>query len=70
MVFVLDSYASELTIKEKCTALHQLDGIPPPPSGPPPRPSIAEFDNHYDFDEDEYVFASSSDNATSSDDDE
>jgi hypothetical protein len=35
-----------------------------------PRPSIAEFDNDYDFDEDEYVFTPSSDNATSSDDDE
>jgi hypothetical protein len=68
MVFVLDSYANELTIKEKRTALHQLDGIPPPPPGP--RPSIAEFYNEYDFDEDEYVFTSSSDNATSSDDDE
>jgi hypothetical protein len=53
MVFILHSYASELTIKEKRTALHPLGGIPPPPPGPPPRPSIAEFYNEYDFDEDE-----------------
>jgi hypothetical protein len=70
MVFILDSYASELTIKEKRTALHQLDGIPQPPPGPPPRPSVTEFYNEYDFEEDEDVYTSSSDNATSSDDDE
>jgi hypothetical protein len=38
MVFILDSYANEITIKEKRTALNKLDGIPPTP--PPPRPSI------------------------------
>jgi hypothetical protein len=35
MVFILDSYANEITIKEKRTALNKLDGISPPP--PPPR---------------------------------
>jgi hypothetical protein len=43
MVFILDSYASELTIKQKRRTLNLLDGIPPPSPGPPPRPSIAEI---------------------------
>ena len=50
LVFILDSYANEITIKEKRTALNKLDGIPPTP--PPPRPSIpaiSKDDDEYDF---------------------
>ena len=62
MVFILDSYANEITIKEKRTALNKLDGIPPTP--PPPRPSIPAISN----DDDEYDFSftsSSEDDSTS-----
>ena len=64
MVFILDSYANEITIKEKRTALHQLDGIPP--TQPPPRPSIPAIvkdDDEYDF-----SFTSSSEDDFTSDD--
>ncbi len=54
MVFILDSYANEITIKEKRTALNQLDGIPP--AQPPPRPSIPAISK----DDDEYNFSSTS----------
>jgi hypothetical protein len=40
MVFILDSYANEITIKEKRTALNKLDGISPTPTPPPPRPTM------------------------------
>jgi hypothetical protein len=64
MVFILDSYANEITIKEKRTALNQLDGIPP--TQPPPRPSIPDIlqdDDEYDF-----SFTSSSEDDFTSDD--
>jgi hypothetical protein len=64
MVFILDSYANEITIKEKRTALNKLDGISPPP--PPPRPSIPAISNddvEYDF-----SFTSSSEDDFTSDD--
>ncbi len=64
MVFILDSYAYEITIKEKRTALNKLDGISPPP--PPPRPSIPAISK----DDDEYDFSFTSspeDNFTSDD---
>ena len=64
MVFILDSYANEITIKEKRTALNQLDGIPS--TQPPPRPSIqalVQEDDEYDF-----SFTSSSEDDVTSDD--
>jgi hypothetical protein len=64
MVFILDSYANEITIKEKRTALNQLDGIPS--TQPPPRPSIqalVQEDDAYDF-----SFTSSSEDDVTSDD--
>ena len=64
MVFILDSYANEITIKEKHTALNQLDGIPS--TQPPPRPSIqalVQEDDAYDF-----SFTSSSEDDVTSDD--
>ena len=64
MVFILDSYANEITIKEKRTALNQLDGIPP--TQPPPEPSIPAIlqdDDEYDF----YFTSSSEDDFTSED---
>jgi hypothetical protein len=64
MVFILDSYANEITIKEKRTALNQMDGISPTP--PPPRPSIPAISN--DDDEYDFCFTSSSEDDFTSDD--
>ena len=64
MVFILDSYANEITIKEKRTALNKLDGIPTLP--PPPRPSITIIP--HDEDEFDFSFTSSSDDDSTSDD--
>ncbi len=63
MVFILDSYANEITIKEKRTALNQLDGIPP--TQPPPRPSIPAI---LDADEYDFSFTSSSEDDFTSED--
>ena len=67
MTFVLDSYANDITIKEKNHLLNTLDGVPPPP--PHPRPSIHLIPND-DTDDDCDLLLSSSDDETATSDEE
>ena len=66
MAFVLDSYANEITTKDKNQLLNTLDGIPPPP--PYPRPSIHLIPNDDTDDESDMLLSSSDDDSATSDD--
>ena len=66
MAFVLDSYANDITTKDKNQLLNTLDGIPPPP--PYPRPSIHLIPNDDTDDESDMLLSSSDDDSATSDD--
>ena len=64
MVFLLNSYADSITIKETRNALNKLDGIPTPsPPRTPRLPDTTQQDDEFDF-----SFTSSSEDDFSSDD--
>ncbi len=64
MVFLLNSYASSITIKETRNALNNFDGIPTPsPPRTPRLPDTTHQDDEFDF-----SFTSSSEDDFSSDD--
>jgi hypothetical protein len=63
MVFLLNSYADSITIKEIRTALNKLDGVKTP--SPPPTPKLPEIS--HDDDEFEFSFTSSSEDDFTSD---
>ena len=64
--FVLDSYANDITIKDKNQLLNKLDGVPLPP--PHPRPSIHLIPNDDTDDESDMLLSSSDDDSATSDD--
>ena len=64
MVFLLNSYADSITIKETRNALNKIDGIPTPsPPRTPRLPDTTHQDDEFDF-----SFTSSSEDDFSSDD--
>jgi hypothetical protein len=64
MVFLLNSYADSITIKETRNALNKLDGIPTP--SPPQTPRLPE--TSHDDEEFDFIFTSSSEDDFTSDD--
>jgi hypothetical protein len=64
MVFLLNSYADSITIKETRNALNKLDGIPTP--SPQQTPRLP--DTTYENDEFDFSFTSSSEDDFSSND--
>jgi hypothetical protein len=60
MVFLLNSYADSITIKDTRNALNKIDGVKPP--SPPPTPKLPD-DDEFDF-----SFTSSSEDDSTSDD--
>jgi hypothetical protein len=64
MVFLLNSYADSITIKDTRNALNKIDGVKPP--SPPSTPKLPE--NSHDDDEFDFSFTSSSDDDSTSDD--
>ncbi len=64
MVFLLNSYADSITIKETRNALNKIDGVKT--SSPPPTPKLPEIS--HDDEEFDFSFTSSSDDDFTSDD--